>query len=195
MADAPLRPSSSFASISIGRELYPSAPGSSCVDAHLNPRAAPPFEEREDAWTAALALAVDDDLEGRIPAWARGGGSVKFPAMHWSQVHVWLDGASASLEGWINILASALNAIIDKMRWPTISGRISIAGVFLNALGVWLLFYFRLETVGGYVTMQLINETNARNRKRMPARRLGYGLLWFGVALQAVALFFPDASP
>jgi hypothetical protein len=115
--------------------------------------------------------------------------------MQWSQVHIWLDGASASLEGWLGVLAAALNAIIHKMRRPTIPGRMSIVGMFLNALGVWLLFYFRLDTVGGYASMQSINETNARNRKRMPARRLGYGLLWFGVALQAVAQLFPDASP
>ena len=115
--------------------------------------------------------------------------------MHWSQVHVWLDGTSASLERWINILAAALNAIIHKMRWPTIPGRISIVGVFLNALGVWLLFYFRLEAVGGIVSRQSVPGTNARNRKRMPARRLGNGLLWFGIALQAVSQLFPDASP
>ncbi len=115
--------------------------------------------------------------------------------MHWSQVHVSLDGASASLEGWLGVLAAALNAIIHKMRWPTIPGRISIVGVFLNALGVWLLFYFRLEAVGGFASRQSVPDTNARNRKRMPARWLGYVLLWFGVALQAVALFFPDTAP
>jgi hypothetical protein len=38
------------------------------------------------------------------------------------------------------------------MRWPTIQGWVSIVGVFLNALRVWLLFYFRLETVGGWVS-------------------------------------------
>jgi hypothetical protein len=115
--------------------------------------------------------------------------------MYWSQVHVWLNDAGASLEDWIGVLAASSNAVAHKMRWPTIQGWISIVGVFLNTLGVWLLFYFRLETVGGYVSMQLINETNARNRKRMPARRLGYGLLWFSVALQAVGQLFPDASP
>ena len=56
-----------------GREPIMSAPGSSCVDAQLNPRAAPPFEEREDAWAAALTSAVEDGPEGRIPAWACGG--------------------------------------------------------------------------------------------------------------------------
>ena len=115
--------------------------------------------------------------------------------MHWSQVYVWLNGAGASLVGWMDVLAAALDAIIHKMRWPTIPGRISIVGVFLNALGVWLLFYFRLEAVGGWASRQSVPDTNDRNRKRMPARWLGYSLLWLGVALQAVAQLFPDASP
>ena len=73
------------------------------------------------------------------------------------------------------------------------SGLAFAAGAINIALGVWLLFYFRLEAVGGWVSEQSINETNARNRKRMPFRRLGYGLIVLGVVLQAVALFFPDA--
>jgi hypothetical protein len=86
-----------------------------------------------------------------------------------------LNGAGASLEGWIDVLAAASSTVIHKMRWPTIQGWVSIVGVFLNALGVWLLFYFRLEAVGGWVSEQSINETNARQPE---AHARSWALIW-----------------
>ena len=116
--------------------------------------------------------------------------------MHWSQVHVWLNDAGAFLEGWIGVLAARTSVVIQRMRWPpTIPGWISIASWFLGALGGLLLYYVRLEAIGGWTSDQLISETKVRNQKRIPVRRLGRVLIVLGVVLQAVALFFPDASP
>jgi hypothetical protein len=43
-------------------------------------------------------------------------------SMNWSQVHVWLNGAGASLEGWIGVLGAMLGGLIHQMQPPTIQG-------------------------------------------------------------------------
>lgn len=116
--------------------------------------------------------------------------------MNWSQVHGSLNGAGASLEGWIGVLGATFGAVVHQMRWPTIQGWISIVGVFLNALGVLVLFYFQLETHGGFDTRQADNPRSsaavrARNLRRMPWRRAGFALIWASVALQVVAQTLP----
>jgi hypothetical protein len=115
--------------------------------------------------------------------------------MNWPQVHVWLNGAGASLEGWIGVLSATLGAAVHQMRWPTSQGWISIVGVFLNALGVLVLSYFRLEGIGGWQTTQSAFELRARNLRRIRRRYVGFGLIWVSVALQVVAQLFPDAAP
>ena len=74
---------------------------------------------------------------------------------------------------------------------PTIQGWITIAGVFLNALGVLVLFYFRFESLGGWVSRPLVAEVRDRNLRRVMPRYAGFGVIWLSVLLQVVAQLFP----
>jgi hypothetical protein len=87
-----------------------------------------------------------------------------------------------SLPGWITISASPY------------AGWIAIIAVTLNALGVLTLFSFQPESIGGYRSLQLLDDLAERNRRRVPWRGVGYVLIGLSWLLQVIAVLLNSKS-